>query len=91
MMRSSAVRETGDTRQAPAAPAPSRLSDQPCADCLDHSPGSGRRRPATRRRAAFWLVASVLTVTMLGTTLPTPLYVIYQAQWHAGHRWWPPP
>jgi len=23
-----------------------------------------------------------LTITMLGTTLPTPLYVIYQAQWH---------
>jgi MFS family permease len=27
-------------------------------------------------------MASVLTATMLGTTLPTPLYVIYQAQWH---------
>jgi len=27
-------------------------------------------------------VALILTVTMLGTTLPTPLYVIYQAQWH---------
>ena len=27
-------------------------------------------------------MASILTVTMLGTTLPTPLYVIYQAQWH---------
>jgi MFS family permease len=27
-------------------------------------------------------VAIVLTATMLGTTLPTPLYVIYQAQWH---------
>ncbi|HWG63335.1 MAG TPA: MFS transporter [Streptosporangiaceae bacterium] len=34
------------------------------------------------RRVAFWLLASVFTVTMLGTTLPTPLYVIYQAQWH---------
>jgi MFS family permease len=27
-------------------------------------------------------MAFVLTATMLGTTLPTPLYVIYQAQWH---------
>ena len=31
---------------------------------------------------AFWLVASVLAALMLGTTLPTPLYVVYQAQWH---------
>ncbi len=31
---------------------------------------------------AFWLLAFVLTATMLGTTLPTPLYVIWQAQWH---------
>jgi MFS family permease len=31
---------------------------------------------------AFWLVAVVLAVTMLGTTLPTPLYVIYQGRWH---------
>ena len=33
-------------------------------------------------RVAFWLLAFVFTATMLGTTLPTPLYVIYQAQWH---------
>ena len=38
--------------------------------------------PAAPRRAAFWLLALVLTTTMLGTTLPTPLYVIYQARWH---------
>ena len=31
---------------------------------------------------AFWLIAYAFAVTMLGTTLPTPLYVIYQAQWH---------
>ena len=27
-------------------------------------------------------MAVVFSITMLGTTLPTPLYVIYQAQWH---------
>src|ERR1700732_5427185 len=37
---------------------------------------------APRRRAAFWLLAFVFAATMLGTTLPTPLYVIYQARWH---------
>jgi MFS family permease len=51
-------------------------------DCLDPSPAAERRRLAVPRRIAFWLVASVLTATMLGTTLPTPLYVIYQARWH---------
>ena len=59
-----------------------RTPDQPCADCLDHSLAAGRRRPAVPRRVAFWLVALILATTMLGTTLPTPLYVIYQAQWH---------
>jgi MFS family permease len=34
------------------------------------------------RRLAFWLVAFLFAATMLGTTLPTPLYVIYQGQWH---------
>ena len=40
----------------------------------------GRR--AARRRAAFWLLAFVFAAVMLGTTLPTPLYVIYQARRH---------
>jgi len=45
------------------------------------SPAS-RTAPAAPRQAAFWLLALVLGVTMLGTTLPTPLYVIYQDRWH---------
>ncbi len=40
------------------------------------------RRRAIRRRVAFWLLAFVFAAAMLGTTLPTPLYVIYQARWH---------
>jgi MFS family permease len=43
---------------------------------------AGRRTPAVPRQVAFWLLALVLAVTMLGTTLPTPLYVIYQSRWH---------
>jgi MFS family permease len=61
---------------------PSRIPDQPCADCLDHSPAAERRRPGVPGRVAFWLLAFVFAATMLGTTLPTPLYDIYQAQWH---------
>jgi MFS family permease len=48
----------------------------------DQAPRTGGRDPAAPRRGAFWLLALVLTVTMLGTTLPTPLYVIYQGRWH---------
>jgi MFS family permease len=59
----------------------SAVIDRPCVDCLDHSLAAGRAGPAVPRQIAFWLVALVLTITMLGTTLPTPLYVIYQDQW----------
>src|ERR1700728_2640651 len=45
-------------------------------------PTRGQTGPAGLGRVAFWLLALVLTTTMLGTTLPTPLYVIYQASWH---------
>jgi MFS family permease len=64
------------------AQAPRQIPDQPCADCLEPWPSAKRRRPAAPRRVAFWLVAWILAATMLGTTLPTPLYVIYQSQWH---------
>ena len=43
---------------------------------------TGRGAPAGPGQVAFWLLALVLTVTMLGTTLPTPLYDIYQSRWH---------
>jgi MFS family permease len=62
--------------------APERTSDQPCVDCLDQPPAARQARPAVPRRVAFWLVALILGITMLGTTLPTPLYDIYQGQWH---------
>jgi MFS family permease len=56
--------------------------DRPCVDCLD--PSVVGREPTWRlsRPVAFWLIVYAFAVTMLGTTLPTPLYVIYQAQWH---------
>src|SRR5690348_4182717 len=77
---------TGSLRELPATmatPQPAgRMPDSACIDCLDHPAAAGRRRLAVPRRAAFWLLAFVFAATMLGTTLPTPLYVIYQAQWH---------
>jgi MFS family permease len=41
-----------------------------------------RSQQVTRRRVAFWPLAFVFAAAMLGTTLPTPLYAIYQARWH---------
>jgi MFS family permease len=38
------------------------------------------RRPVVSRPLAFWLVAVAFSVTMFGTTLPTPLYVLYQEE-----------
>jgi MFS family permease len=61
---------------------PERTSDRPCVDCLDQPTAARQTRPPVPRRVAFWLVALILGVSMLGTTLPTPLYVIYQGQWH---------
>jgi MFS family permease len=40
------------------------------------------RTGARRRGLAFWLMTFVFAAAMLGTTLPTPLYVIYQGEWH---------
>jgi MFS family permease len=55
--------------------------DQPCEDCLAEAEAPARR-PAFRRPVAFWITAYLFAAIMLGTTLPTPLYVLYQAQWH---------
>jgi len=78
-------RRAGDRPAGAVTTRPGRAmgtADRPCADGLD--PSAAVARPGWRlsRPAAFWLIAYAFAVTMLGTTLPTPLYVIYQAQWH---------
>src|SRR6478736_3898180 len=57
---------------------------QPDGPCFEHLDLSTTRRHHPHRAAparAFWLVAFAFTVLLLGTTLPTPLYVVYQARW----------
>jgi len=49
---------------------------------FDQALAAQLRRQATRRRVAFWLLAFVFAAAMLGTTLPTPLYAVYQVRWH---------
>ena len=60
----------------------SRTADRPCADCLDPSVAAAGPGWRLSRPVAFWVITYAFAVAMLGTTLPTPLYVIYQAQWH---------
>ncbi len=57
-------------------------ADRPCVDCLDDVVSPGSSRLPVGRPVAFWLLAYLFAALMLGTTLPTPLYVIYQGQWH---------
>jgi MFS family permease len=46
------------------------------------SPNAGTRRPPlVGQRVAFVIVAYAFLVTMVGTTLPTPLYPIYQQRY----------
>lgn len=40
--------------------------------------------PRGNRSVAFWLTAFLFAATMLGTTLPTPLYALYERQWAFG-------
>jgi MFS family permease len=60
----------------------SKPASKSCFDCLDEAIATDRPLAPAPREVAFWLIAYVFAITMLGTTLPTPLYVIYQSQWH---------
>jgi MFS family permease len=60
----------------------SKPADKSCFDCLDEAVPEDRPLATSPREVAFWLIAYVFAITMLGTTLPTPLYIIYQSQWH---------
>lgn len=55
---------------------------RPRGQSIGEPAGDGHGRLEVPRRAAFWLLAFAFGATMLGTTLTTPLYVIYQGQWH---------
>jgi MFS family permease len=59
-----------------------RRSDRPCVDYLDGPASLPLHRLAVSREVAFWLVAYVFAIIIMGTALPAPLYAIYQSQWH---------
>lgn len=43
---------------------------------------AGDRRSSRRHGTGFWMIASVFTVAMAFSTIPTPLYPLYQARDH---------
>jgi hypothetical protein len=65
----------------PEKPASVAVQDRPCFDCLEEAPRSPKAGVAISP-PHVWLLAYLFAAVMLGTTLPTPLYVLYQAQWH---------
>jgi MFS family permease len=51
---------------------------------LSHSTvASGRsaERPQLGRMTAFWLLAATLALLLFASSAPSPLYIVYQAQW----------
>jgi MFS family permease len=58
-----------------------RTADRPCVDGLGQSANRLSRRAAPGK-IAFWLIAYIFAANMLGTAIPSPLYAIYQSQWH---------
>src|ERR1700743_36591 len=65
--------------QATTRQAPSLIADHEWRTRLGQTMTGGPRK---RGQVAFVLLALGFTITMAGTPLPTPLYVLYQAQFH---------
>src|SRR5436853_6060215 len=38
--------------------------------------------PRLERQSAFWLLAAVLAALLFASSVPSPLYVVYQHEWH---------
>ncbi len=45
---------------------------------------STEKRPTLGRGAAFWLLAATLSLLLFASSAPSPLYVVYQAEWGFG-------
>jgi MFS family permease len=55
--------------------------DAPCVEHLDLRTTQRHHPHHVARPDAFWLVALAFVILLFGVTLPTPLYVVYQARW----------
>jgi MFS family permease len=59
----------------------SAVRDLPCSEHLDLRTTLRHQPHPVAPGWAFWLVAFTFLVVLLGTTVPAPLYVVYQANW----------
>ena len=81
LSRSPAARRRSAARLSTGQAVPrARPPDAACAEHLDLRT-TGRHHPHAAGGRAFWLVAFVFLVVLVGTTVPAPLYVIYQSKW----------
>jgi MFS family permease len=55
--------------------------DRPCVEQLDLRTTRRHHPHPLGQARAFWLVAFAFMVVLIGTTVPAPLYVVYQAKW----------
>lgn len=58
------------------------MLDAPCVEHLDlRTTQRHHHHPHLATPGAFWLVSLAFVILLFGVTLPTPLYVVYQAKW----------
>lgn len=58
------------------------MLDAPCVEHLDlRTTQRHHHHPHLATPGAFWLVSVAFVILLFGVTLPTPLYVVYQAKW----------
>ena len=55
--------------------------DAPCVEHLDLRTSARHHAHRVAGATAFWFVAFTFLVVLVGTTVPAPLYVIYQGEW----------
>src|SRR4051812_47774024 len=54
-------------------------ANHPGGSILDALPATSWRLPKT---PAFWLLAVIFGLLLFSAAAPTPLYAVYQAEWH---------
>ncbi|RMI33216.1 MFS transporter [Nocardia stercoris] len=68
----------GDSPVSAGAPTLARMVN----NSLRSAPGRAGRHARLPRLAAFWLLVTALALMLFASSAPSPLYPIYQQQWH---------
>src|SRR5262249_19285257 len=76
-----AERRRGPPTSAPGVASYPEVLDVSCVEHLDLRTTHRHLPHHVPRPGAFWLVGLAFVILLFGVTLPTPLYVVYQAKW----------